>query len=293
MSVQNSSGLASLTATYTDSEAEDDTGDISSPSPERPKPPPPVVVSPSVRSQNAKRLAQLVSYHDDTIVSDEEADGGVVSDDAMETKEEVEEKAEEEAEPEEEIEPTDGVKLPPEPQGHCSMALQDKIKKFHDRLKSNANFDMNKLIQDRKDFRNPSIYEKLVQFCELNELGTNYPPEIYNPLMWGKESYFEELAKVQKAETEKREKERKEKTKVEFVSGTAKRTAGVNLLSAEEEAKRRKSKWDQVGGVGGSVAAPVVRPVGLMQHPALTTSATGTKGTVISAFGSLPKKPKT
>ncbi|KAE8749593.1 hypothetical protein FOCC_FOCC003581 [Frankliniella occidentalis] len=294
MSMQNSSGLASLTATYTDSEAEDETGDISSPSPEKPKPLPPVVVSPSVRHQNAKRLAQLVSYHDDTIVSDEEGEGGAVSDDAMETKEEVEEKAVEEAEPEEEIEPTmDGVKLPPEPQGHCSMALQDKIKKFHDRLKSNVNFDMNKLIQDRKDFRNPSIYEKLVQFCELNELGTNYPPEIYNPLMWGKESYFEELAKVQKAETEKREKERKEKTKVEFVSGTAKRTAGVSLLSAEEEAKRRKSKWDQVGGVGGSVAAPVVRPVGLMQHPALTTSATGTKGTVISAFGSLPKKPKT
>ena len=80
---------------------------------------------------------------------------------------------------------------------------------------------------------------------------------------------------------------------VEFVSGTAKRSAGGSLASAEEEAKRRKSKWDQVGGVGGTVTAPVLRPVGLMQQPSLTTSATGTKGTVISAFGSLPKKPKT
>lgn len=78
------------------------------------------------------------------------------------------------------------------------------------------------------------------------------------------------------------------------MSGTAKRTAGISLLSAEEEAKRRKSKWDQVGGAGGGVAAPpLLRPVGLMQQPSLTTSATGTKGTVISAFGSLPKKPKT
>ena len=51
MSVQNSSGLASLTATYTDSEGEDEAGDVSSPSPEKPKPVPPVVVSPSVRQQ--------------------------------------------------------------------------------------------------------------------------------------------------------------------------------------------------------------------------------------------------
>lgn len=53
-----------------------------------------------------------------------------------------------------------------------------------------------------------------MQFCDINELGTNYPPEIYDPLMWGKESYYEELAKAQKAETDRREKERKEKTKV-------------------------------------------------------------------------------
>lgn len=73
-------------------------------------------------------------------------------------------------------------------------------------------------IQDRKDFRNPSIYEKLVQFCDINELGTNYPPEIYDPLMWGKESYYEALAKAQKDDTDRREKERKEKTKVSTLS---------------------------------------------------------------------------
>lgn len=51
MSVQNSSGLASLTATYTDSEGEDEAGDVSSPSPEKPKSVPPVVGSPSIRQQ--------------------------------------------------------------------------------------------------------------------------------------------------------------------------------------------------------------------------------------------------
>uniref|UniRef100_A0A1B0GKH5 Uncharacterized protein n=1 Tax=Lutzomyia longipalpis TaxID=7200 RepID=A0A1B0GKH5_LUTLO len=57
---------------------------------------------------------------------------------------------------------------------------------------------------------------------------------------------------------------------------------------AEEEAKKRKSKWDQPGPSANSAA---LKPAGLVQ-PSLTTNITGTKGTVISAFGSLPKKTK-
>nr|CAI5857171.1 unnamed protein product [Callosobruchus analis] len=171
----------------------------------------------------------------------------------------------------------DGVTLPPEPPGHCSAELQDKITKLYEKMQTQQ-LDMNALIQKRKDFRNPSIYEKLIQFCDLNELGTNYPPSIYDPLKWDKESYYEELAKIQKQEMDKREKEKK--TKIEVMSGTKK----------SEDDKKRKSKWDQPGG-GGSLAMPPVKPAGVLQ-PALTTSATGTKGTVISAFGSLPKKPR-
>lgn len=76
---------------------------------------------------------------------------------------------------------------------------------------------------------------------------------------------------------DKREKERK--GKVEFVSGTKK----------QEEDKKRKSKWDQPGG--GAIPTSTIKPAGLVQ-PSLTNAATGTKGTVISAFGSLPKKPR-
>lgn len=78
---------------------------------------------------------------------------------------------------------------------------------------------------------------------------------------------------------------------VEFVVGTAKRNTSTNLIPGiDEDAKRRKSKWDQVG-IATSVQ-PIVRPPGLVQQSTLTTTATGTKGTVISAFGSLPKKPR-
>ncbi|XP_065367675.1 SAP30-binding protein [Calliphora vicina] len=161
--------------------------------------------------------------------------------------------------------------LPPDPRGKPLPELSDKIQQLYEKMETN-NMDMNRIIQQRKEFRNPSIYEKLIQFCDINEFGTNYPPEIYDPLQWGSESFYEELARVQKIEMVKRQKEKKDTDKIEQVSALARKV--------EEEAKKRKSKWDQ--------PATSVKPV---VPPTLTTTVTGTKGTVISAFGSLPKKP--
>ncbi|CAB3257965.1 unnamed protein product [Arctia plantaginis] len=142
---------------------------------------------------------------------------------------------------------------------------------------------MNRIIQDKKNFRNPSIYEKLIQFCDINESDTNYPPEIYDPLKWGKESYYDELSRVQKLEMDRREKEKKEKlAKIDFITGVVKKTD-------DDDEKKRKSKWDQAAP---NVAnKPTIKQPGLVQQP-LTSNVTGTKGTIISAFGSLPKKPK-
>nr|CAH7729596.1 unnamed protein product [Callosobruchus chinensis] len=277
------SALASLTATYTDSEGEEEPSEEQPESgePAEPGKTPPVGSSPEKSNESSRpaspalahikvttKVANLVSYLDDTVVSDEGETEDVPHEVIMMTDEK---KLDDQDSMDE-----DGVMLPPEAPGHCSAELQDKITKLYEKMQTQQ-LDMNALIQKRKDFRNPSIYEKLIQFCDLNELGTNYPPAIYDPLKWDKESYYEELAKVQKQEMDKREKEKK--TKIEVMSGTKK----------SEEDKKRKSKWDQPSGGGG--ALPSVKPAGVVQ-PALTSSATGTKGTVISAFGSLPKKPR-
>lgn len=219
-------------------------------------------------------MAKLVSYQDDTIVSDEEGEA-----DSSEPAHNIIIIPENETldNNDQEMIEEDGVQLPPEPPGACSSELQEKILKLYEKMQ-NDDLDMNAVIQQRKDFRNPSIYEKLITFCGINELGTNYPPSMYDPLKWSKESYYEELAKVQKVEMEKREKERK--SKVDVVSGTKR---------IEDDAKKRKSKWDQPGA--NSIQQGAIKPAGLAQ-PSLTTTATGTKATVISAFGSLPKKPR-
>ena len=100
---------------------------------------------------------------------------------------------------------TGGGRLPNEPTGLCSPKIQDSVNKAM-KKKQEYGYDMNLVIQRKKMFRNPSIYEKLIQFCEIDETGTNLPKDLYDGHLFGKESYYDELAKVQKMDMEKREK---------------------------------------------------------------------------------------
>ncbi|XP_064542546.1 SAP30-binding protein [Drosophila montana] len=315
------SALASLTAQYTDSENEGDASPDSEnstasqviiPKPATPTPVTPVKQEPEPakkykKKKRAKKLRRLVSYQDDTLISDEEDDRAQESSEEESSSDsassELESVQHENGKEKNSVKPEGGTdtpmqlddddsntynaddrsaesyekdpkyakykfQLPPEPKGHPPPELVAKITKMYTKMRQ-TNMDMNRVIQDRKEFRNPSIYEKLISFCDINEFGTNYPPEIYDPLQWGEESYYEALSAVQKTEMVKRQKDRKDMDKVEQATALARKV--------EEEAKKRKSKWDQ--------------PAAKATLPALTTTVTGTKGTVISAFGSLPKKP--
>ncbi|CAK9289969.1 unnamed protein product [Gordionus sp. m RMFG-2023] len=143
--------------------------------------------------------------------------------------------------------------LLPEPIGRCSEALQEKFRILHEKRKifesqknnhssgeseESMEKDFNDVICDNKAFRNPSIYEKLLQYCDIDDSGTNcipttdftyhqksstdakivnigkYGPGVYNTKrstgkrLWGRPSFYEELARVQKTEMERWEKER-------------------------------------------------------------------------------------
>lgn len=90
-----------------------------------------------------------------------------------------------------------------------------------------------------------SIYEKLIQYCSIDELGTNYPKDMFDPHGWSEDSYYEALgkpvllllhspvwsqlnihahschvllAKAQKVEMDKLEKAKKERTKVRLTT---------------------------------------------------------------------------
>ncbi|NXL81436.1 S30BP protein, partial [Leptocoma aspasia] len=120
----------------------------------------------------------------------------------------------------------DGIKIPPEPPGRCSNQLQDKIEKLYER-KMKEGMDINYIIQKNKEFCNPGIYEKLIQFCSIDEIGTNYPKDMFDPHSWSEDSYYEALAKAQKIEMDKLKKAKKERTKIEVVTGTKKGTTSA------------------------------------------------------------------
>ena len=50
----------------------------------------------------------------------------------------------------------------------------------------------------------------LIPELSLFPVGTNFPPELYDGHLFGKESYYTELAKVQMVEMDRREKVRTE-----------------------------------------------------------------------------------
>ncbi|XP_061912288.1 SAP30-binding protein isoform X3 [Entelurus aequoreus] len=194
----------------------------------------------------------------------------------------------------------DEIRIPPEPPGRCSSQLQEKIHKLYER-KLHGDFDTNNHIQKKKEFRNPSIYEKLIQFCSIDELGTNYPNDMFDPHGWSEDSYYEALAKAQKVEMDKLEKAKKERTKIEFVTGTKKGTNASSTAAsttnssttAATDTQKRKSKWDSA--IPATLSQPTLITTTSATLPAVvsvTTTASGTKTTVISAVGTIVKKAK-
>lgn len=159
--------------------------------------------------------------------------------------------------------------LPPEPVGRCSNTLQEEIRKLLEK-KHEENIDLNTNIQKRKDFRNPSIYKKLVSYLNLDETGSNYPKSLFDPSSFTEESFYENLSKAQKEAYEKKEKERAKqaRTHVEFVSGTKKANSG-------EEPRKRKSKWD-------ISAAPAPAPAVKTATPPTKVGAVGPGVTLAS-----------
>ncbi|XP_015116050.1 SAP30-binding protein [Diachasma alloeum] len=292
MSVQ-SVALASLAVTYSDSEGEDDVDvdDEANTVPSQATAPhnkqvgqPQGIVSPIfaksatnsptipqtdnlIVNVTPKKVEQLVSYDfDDSFVHQEEVTV-ITAENVRNTSEKCSVLLQEDM-------ILDDL-IPPEPEGQCPPELQEKITALHRKMEIEG-LDLTRVIKQRKDFKNPSIYSKLISFCRINELGTNYSPEYFDPFKWGQESYYEELGKAQEAVMEKLAK--KSKSKAEVTTGGVKRP--IVAAVAVEESKRKVGKWDQVTTATAPTKTTVVTSLG----------ASDKKCKVIVAFGAVQKR---
>ncbi|KAF7695734.1 hypothetical protein HF521_007457 [Silurus meridionalis] len=165
------------------------------------------------------------------------------------------------------------IRIPPEPPGRCPSHLQEKIHKLYERKMQGD------LIPTATSRRRKSS-------------------DMFDPHGWSEDSYYESLAKAQKIEMEKLEKAKKERTKIEFVTGMKKGTSTnssavtTNTTTTSTDAQKRKSKWDSAVPVTLSQPVLLTTTATLPGVVSVTTTASGTKTTVISAVGTILKKAK-
>ncbi|XP_022140007.1 uncharacterized protein LOC111010773 isoform X2 [Momordica charantia] len=172
----------------------------------------------------------------------------------------VEETVEEEKK---DIDPLDKF-LPPPPKEKCSEELQRKINKFLEYKRAGKSF--NAEVRNRKDYRNPDFLLHAVRYQDIDQIGSCFSKDVFDPHGYDKSDYYTEIEADMKREMERKELERKKSPKMEFVSGGTQPSAvvtapkinipfsGVSAAPASDAIPRgdgrqnKKSKWDKVDG---------------------------------------------
>ncbi|KAG0295116.1 hypothetical protein BGZ96_012503 [Linnemannia gamsii] len=158
--------------------------------------------------------------------------------------------------------------IPPSPESEVNPDVQAKIEQFH--MVKTRGIHFNESLMKNKNFRNPRIYQTLVEAAGLNEIGTNFPKsEFFDIEGYGPESYATGIAEAQKQASEKlAQQQAMGRTHIQFVSGstvppgvaivpsssgqaaarshsaTASTSASSGIVAPGGAQRPRKSKWD-------------------------------------------------
>ncbi|KAF9912622.1 hypothetical protein EC991_010048 [Linnemannia zychae] len=111
--------------------------------------------------------------------------------------------------------------IPPSPESEVNPDVQAKIEQFYT-VKKTRGMHFNESLMKNKNFRNPRIYQTLVEAAGLNEIGTNFPKiEFFDIEGYGPESYATGIADAQKQASEKlAQQQAMGRTGIQFVSGS-------------------------------------------------------------------------
>ncbi|KIL60279.1 hypothetical protein M378DRAFT_187799 [Amanita muscaria Koide BX008] len=72
--------------------------------------------------------------------------------------------------------------IPPDSQQACDPAIATKLAQFHALKKDPDNpKHFNDSLMSNRSFRNPHLYTHLVEFVDVDERTTNFPPDVWDP----------------------------------------------------------------------------------------------------------------
>ncbi|KAI8525707.1 hypothetical protein RHMOL_Rhmol13G0250300 [Rhododendron molle] len=208
----------------------------------------------------------------------------------------------------EDIDPLDRF-LPPPPTAKCSDELQRRIEKFLE-VKKRRGISYNAEVRNKKEYRNPDFLLHAVTYQEIDQIGSCFSKDVFDPHGYDKSDYYDEIEADMKREMERKEQEKKKNQKVDFITAGAQlgvvapspklnitisglstvAAGGLHSVTAAVDSMTRdgrqnkKSKWDKVDGDRRNVLPPgghdSVSVTGA--HAALLTAANA--GTGYTAF---------
>lgn len=132
--------------------------------------------------------------------------------------------------------------IPPPSEDPVDSELAAKVSKFLALKKQGTHF--NDILMRNKSFNNPHIYAKLVDFVEVDETGSNFPKNMWDPHDVQPEWYAEELAAAQKkrsAEVSASQAPGK-RSRITFSASAASTTSGIHPSALENRDKSNSSR---------------------------------------------------
>uniref|UniRef100_A0A915E3W0 HAT C-terminal dimerisation domain-containing protein n=1 Tax=Ditylenchus dipsaci TaxID=166011 RepID=A0A915E3W0_9BILA len=121
------------------------------------------------------------------------------------------------------------VTFPPSPPGACDPGIESRFADFFD--KKARGMPMNDTIKKNKHFKNPAIYEFLVEKFKIDEKGSNFAKHVYDPHSFQKSDYFDALSEHQRQLQEK------------ITSGESKKSHSSSHNVVSNDSKQRKSRF--------------------------------------------------
>ncbi|KAG8077993.1 hypothetical protein GUJ93_ZPchr0007g6029 [Zizania palustris] len=117
--------------------------------------------------------------------------------------------------------------LPPPVTTKCSAALQQKINKFLAYKRAGKSF--NSEVRNRKEYRNPDFLQHAVRYQEIDQIGTCFSKDVFDPYGYDRSDYYDEIEADMKREVERKELEKKKSGKVDFINGGVQATISVAI----------------------------------------------------------------
>ncbi|KAL5732100.1 hypothetical protein ACHQM5_004756 [Ranunculus cassubicifolius] len=164
------------------------------------------------------------------------------------------------------VDPLDNF-LPSPPKTMCSEELQEKINRFLKFKKLGRSF--NDEVRNRKDYRNPDFLLHAVRYQDIDQIGSCFSKDVFDPHGYDKRDFYDELEADIKQEMERKEQERKKSQRIDYVPGgtqvlgitAAQRNPAIPTVPSSgfhshplppsdpiprSDRPNKKSKWDKV-----------------------------------------------